>query len=75
MRGLILKAMEANSEKNVLKIPVSVFESADSKEDLEDWLMAHDPVFIEEMRRLKDEAEGGRGRPLIDVAKKWDIKL
>lgn len=67
--------METKHEEKLLQIPVSVFETAESKEDLEDWLMAHDPVFIDEMRRIKSDAEAGKGRPLSEVAKKWNIDL
>ena len=63
------------AEKLVLTIPVSVFETAETKEELEDWLAAHDPVFIEEMRRIKADADAGLGRPLADLAKKWNIDL
>lgn len=66
--------METSPEQHVLKIPVHVFESANSKEDLEDWLMANDPVFIKEMRQLKAEALADKGRPLAEVTKKWDTK-
>ena len=33
-------------------------------------ILAHDPVFIEEMRRIKNE-ESGKGIPLEEAAKKW----
>ena len=65
---------QAAEEKN-LKIPISIFESAESKEELEDWLLTHDPIFIEEMRKIKTNAEAGQGRPLADLAKKWNINL
>ena len=64
--------MAQAAENRVLKIPVSVFETAETKEELEDWLMAHDPQFIKEMERIKNE-ESGRGVPLEEVAKKWHI--
>ncbi len=60
------------SEEKILKIPVSVFESADSKEELEDWLLANDPEFIQEMERIKQE-ESGKGISLEEAAKKWLI--
>lgn len=60
------------AEEKILKIPVSVFESADTKEELEDWLMAHDPQFIKEMERIKSE-ESGKGVSLEEAAKKWHI--
>ncbi|MDP2600096.1 MAG: hypothetical protein Q8P84_05100 [Deltaproteobacteria bacterium] len=63
----------AQAEK-FIQIPVSVFESADSKEDIEDWLMSHDADFIEELRQIKKEAEEGKGRPLSELVKKWNTK-
>ena len=65
---------ENRPENRVLTIPVSVFETAETKEELEDWLAAHDPVFIEEMRRIKNE-ESGKGIPLEEAAKKWGTNL
>ena len=62
------------AEQKVIKIPIAVFESAENKEELEDWLMAHDPVFIKEMERIKKE-ESGKGISLEEAAKKWNIDL
>lgn len=67
--------MELSSKDTILQIPLSVFESAETKEELGDWLLAHDPVFIREMRQLKKDAEAGRGSPLSEIAAKWNIKL
>lgn len=64
--------METRPEENLIRIPLSIFESAETKEELEDWLMAHDPVFIKEMERIKSQ-ESGKGIPLEEAAKKWDI--
>ena len=58
--------MAHNSAERVLHIPLDVFESAESKDDLEEWLLGHDPVFIEEMRRLKSQADAGQGRSITD---------
>jgi hypothetical protein len=41
------------SGESVVEIPISVWETAETKEDLEDWLLANDPAFIEEMRHLR----------------------
>ncbi len=60
------------AKEEILKIPVSVFESAETKEELEDWLLANDPVFVKEMERIKSE-ESGKGIPLEEAAKKWRI--
>jgi hypothetical protein len=62
-------------EQSTIRIPMSVFESAETKEDLEDWLLANDPTFVEDMRHLKAEADLGKGRPLEDLAKQWHIDL
>lgn len=48
--------MAGDVAERILQIPLPVFESAESKEDLEEWLLVHDPVFIEEMRKLKKTA-------------------
>ena len=62
------------AENRVLTIPVSVFETAETKEELEDWLLAHDPEFIKEMTRIKNE-ESGKGIPLEEAAEKWGVDL
>lgn len=64
--------MAATAQK-MLHIPLSVFESAESKEELEDWLLAHDPEFIKEMERIKRE-ESGKGLSLHEAASKWHIE-
>ena len=39
--------MSVNRMKlNKVTFPLSVFETADTKEDLEDWLLSQDPEFI-----------------------------
>jgi len=38
---------------NVISFPVTVFETAESKEELEDWLLAHDYKFIKKMKRAR----------------------
>jgi 3-isopropylmalate dehydratase small subunit len=35
--------------------PLSVFETADTKEDLEDWLLSQNPEFIKRMRKARRE--------------------
>ena len=61
------------NEEKMIKIPVSVFESADTKEDLEDWLLAHDPIFLKEMEKIKIE-ESGHGISLDEAEKQWLTK-
>ena len=42
--------------------PLSVFETADTKEDLEDWLLSQDPEFIKKMRKARREDILGKGK-------------
>ena len=62
--------------KDVLEIPTGVWESADSKEELEDWLLAHNPAAVRKLRRIRDaEDVAGQGKSLGEVARRWNIKL
>ena len=42
--------------------PLSVFETADTKEDLEDWLLSQNPEFIKKMRKARQEDIQGKGK-------------
>ena len=42
--------------------PLSVFETADTKEDLEDWLLSQDPEFIKKIRKARREDILGKGK-------------
>jgi len=42
--------------------PLSVFETADTKEDLEDWLLSQDSEFINKMRKARREDILGKGK-------------
>ena len=62
--------------KDVLEIPTGVWESADSKEELEDWLLAQNPKAVRKLRQVRDEEDvAGQGKPLSEVARRWNIKL
>ena len=62
--------------KDVLEIPTGVWESADTKEELEDWLLAHNPKAIRQLRQIRRvEDVGGKGKPLSEVARRWNINL
>ncbi len=50
----------AKEDKDVITIPLSVWESAETKEDLEDWLLAHNPEFVKRMLEAQKEAEEGK---------------
>lgn len=59
---------------NTITIPVEVFETADTKEEIEDWLLAHDPEFIKRMRKAKADMDAGKGIPWEEVKKKLCIR-
>jgi hypothetical protein len=42
--------------------PLSVFETADTKEDLEDWLLSQNPEFIKKMPKARQEDILGKGK-------------
>ncbi|WP_297211596.1 MULTISPECIES: hypothetical protein [Thermodesulfovibrio] len=51
--------MLTKKKDRVISLPVSVFGSAETKDDLEDWLLSQDPKFIKKMKRArKDNIEG-----------------
>jgi len=57
------KGMLATKRKNVIvSFPLSVFETADSKEDLEDWLLSQSPDFVKKMCQARQDDIGGKGK-------------
>jgi len=50
----------AKKDKDAITIPLSVWESAKTKEDLEDWLLAHNPEFVKRLREAQKEVEEGK---------------
>ncbi|OHB73995.1 MAG: hypothetical protein A2W17_06520 [Planctomycetes bacterium RBG_16_41_13] len=48
------------SKKETVTFPLSVFETADTKEDLEDWLLSQNPEFINKMRKTREEDKQGK---------------
>jgi hypothetical protein len=66
--------LSAKRKSDVLVFPVSVFETADTKEDLEDWLLSQDPEFIKRMRKAKKDDIQGRGKDWKILKKELCIK-
>jgi len=61
--------------QRTVEIPQSVLISAQSLDDLEDWLAAHDPEFLSEIRRIRnDEDLAGSGKDITEVLKRWPIE-
>ena len=57
-------------EEPTISIPLRVVDSAiahDSIEELEDWLLAHDPEFIARMTRARENDVAGRGAEWPDL--------
>ena len=54
--------------------PLSVFETADTKEDLEDWLLSQDPEFIKKMRKARREDILGKGKSWGSLKRELCVK-
>ncbi len=58
--------------QRTVEIPQSVLISAQSLDDLEDWLAAHDAAFLDEVRRIRSEEDlAGKGKDIAEVLKRW----
>ncbi|MDN3515125.1 MAG: hypothetical protein NG747_12095 [Candidatus Brocadia sp.] len=62
------------SKKEIVTFPRSVFETADTKEDLEDWLLLQDPEFIKKMRKARQIDKQGKGKDWQALKKELCIK-
>jgi hypothetical protein len=61
---------------DILEIPTSIWESAETKEELEDWLLSQNPKLINQLLRIRRvEDLTGKGKSLDEIAKQWDISL
>ncbi len=60
----------------VLEIPTTIWESAETKEELEDWLLSQNPRLIRQLRRIRRQEDiAGKGKSLDEVARQWHINL
>lgn len=66
--------LSAKREKEVITFPLSVFETADTKEDLEDWLLSQNPDFIAGMRKARQDDSKGKGKDWELLKKELCIK-
>jgi len=63
-------------DTEVLEIPTAVWESAESKEEVEDWLLARNSKLVRQLRQIREKEDlAGKGKPLSEVARQWNIKL
>ncbi len=61
-------------DEEYIKIPVTIFETADTKEDLEDWLFSQKPEFIEKMRKARQQDLKGIGKDWEQIKKELCIE-
>lgn len=54
--------LSTKRKKEIIAFPLSVFETADTKEDLEDWLLSQNPSFIKKMRKARQNDFQGKGK-------------
>jgi len=64
----------AKKKKEIVSFPLSVFETADTKEDLEDWLLAQNPEFIKKMRKARKDDLRGMGNNWETLKKELCLK-
>ncbi len=66
--------ISTNRKSEVITFPISVFETADTKEDLEDWLLSQNPEFLKRMRNAQKNDIKGKGKDWKLLKKKLCIK-
>ncbi len=58
-----------------VEIPKSVLATAQSIDELEDWLLANNPAAVEDLRRIRREQDlDGHGKNLSEILKRWPTK-
>lgn len=68
--------MKKTQAKSVIEIPRGIWETAETKEEIEDWLLTQNPKLIRQLRRIKHEEDlTGQGKTLREVARRWNITL
>jgi len=67
--------MPATKKKpETVTFPLSVFDTADTKEDLEDWLLSQNYEFIKRMRKARQQDIQGKGKDWKSLKKELCIK-
>lgn len=67
--------MKKTQAKSVIEIPRGVWETAETKEDIEDWLLTQNPKLIRQLRRIRRHEDlTGLGKTLGEVARRWNTK-
>ena len=58
----------------VVTFPLSIFETAETKDDLENWLLMRNPDFIKRMRKARKDDVAGKGKDWKILKKELCIK-
>ena len=66
--------MPLTKKSKAVVFPLSVFETADTKEDLEEWLLSKNPDFIKSMRKARRDDLEGKGKNWESLKKELCIK-
>ncbi len=66
--------LSAKRKSRVVTFPLSIFETADTKEDLEDWLLSQSPEFLKKMRKARKDDIEGKGKDWKLLKKEMCIK-
>ena len=61
-------------KSETVTFPLSIFETADTKEDLEDWLLSQNSDFIIKMRKARRNDLQGKGKDWKSLKKELCIK-
>jgi len=64
----------SNRKTKVVTFPLSIFETAETKDDLENWLLMHNPDFIKRMRKARKDDVAGKGKDWKILKKELCIK-
>jgi hypothetical protein len=57
-----------------VQIPLSVLESVETLDELEDWLMTHHPHVMAELRQARQDDQAGKFRPWKPRFAAWPTK-
>jgi len=63
-----------NAVQSIISIPLEILETAETKEDIEDWLLTHNSDFIFKMRKAREDDLAGKGKSLSEIKRKLCIK-
>ncbi|ODS30302.1 MAG: hypothetical protein SCARUB_04592 [Candidatus Scalindua rubra] len=66
--------MSLAKKRKTVTFPLTIFETADTKEDLEDWLISRNLDFIKRMRKARKDDVQGKGKDWESVKKELCIK-